>query len=122
MPETETKPSLRDDLIVSHIDEDTGTHYRVQLPESGETFEFGTEEWFLLEQMSTVGDIDTIIGKFEQKFGRQASREQVESLFAMVSEWGLIKGSGSKPKKASAPGNRRPGQRRRGTSGHNTSG
>ena len=45
---------LREDLSITEIQEEEGSVYRVVDPVSGESFEFGEKEWFLLERMDEM--------------------------------------------------------------------
>lgn len=96
MPETKIKTVLRDDLIVNKTGDAVNEQFSVQLPESGEIFEFGAEEWFLLQQVSAGISPAQATLEFAQKFGKSASLGQLDKLLGMAADWGLFEGARSK--------------------------
>ena len=84
---------LRDDLIVLKTGDAVNEQFSVQLPESGETFEFGAEEWFLLQKVGAGVAPADATQEFRQKFGKTASQGQLEKLLAMAADWGLFEGA-----------------------------
>jgi multidrug resistance efflux pump len=93
--EVKSMPALRADLAVLVEGNAEGAMYSIQDPTSGSTYEFGHEEWFLLQQMDGVTDFAEIARRFKTEFNQDAPVEQIEALVRMVSRWGLFKGSGA---------------------------
>jgi len=93
LEEQNSLPVLRDDLVVNESKDSNGTIYAVKDPATGSTYEFGPEEWFLLQQMNGSAGLDEIIKRFKKEFKQDAPQEHVEALIRMVTRWGLFKGS-----------------------------
>ena len=80
---------LKKKLSVTEVEVDDDLVYRIQDPQSGETFEFGEKEWFLLSRLDAVTLPIEIIEAFKLKFNAEIPLEQFKSLVEMATEWGL---------------------------------
>jgi len=80
---------LRKDLSVKVLSKQDGTVYQVVDPLTGEAFEFGDKEWFLLSQLGKSSGPAGIIEEFKRKYQVEIAADQIESLVSMVREWGL---------------------------------
>lgn len=83
---------IRDDLIVRAKDEDSSL-YIVRDPRSGEVFEFGLEEWFLLSRMDGTADTEAILHEFKENFSVDLAAEQMDMLVRTAEKWGLLEES-----------------------------
>lgn len=84
---------LRDDLEVVEKHENGDHYYLVQDPRNDESYEFGEQEWYLLNCMDGELDLDGISDRFSEEYLIELTREQLSSFISMVKEWGLLKSS-----------------------------
>jgi multidrug efflux pump subunit AcrA (membrane-fusion protein) len=75
-----------------------GGRYVVKDRRSGEFFQIGEEEYFLLEQLDGEYDAAEICAAFEQRFGEPLSTEDLDGFLAMAREKGFLEGEESFPK------------------------
>lgn len=83
-------PPLRRDLTVSSSESREGPVYLLKDPTTSEVFEFGSEEWFLLQNLDGQATPEAVIAAFYKEFRIVLSLEQLEEFVAMVSGWGLL--------------------------------
>ncbi|HIA08487.1 MAG TPA: HlyD family efflux transporter periplasmic adaptor subunit [Chromatiaceae bacterium] len=86
-------PRLRDDLTILETRGRMGALVvLVTDPISGETYEFGAEEWFLLQTFDGLTGADQAIQQFAAEFAIELSYEDIDSFVDSVMGWGLIEG------------------------------
>lgn len=85
-----TKAVLRNDLSITWRQEEDGLVYQVVDPLTGERFEFGEKEWFLLSYSGDESFPPDLIEEFEEKFNTEITSELLESLLDLAMEWGLL--------------------------------
>jgi multidrug efflux pump subunit AcrA (membrane-fusion protein) len=83
-------PPLRRDLIVTSSESKEGPVFLLRDPVSGEVFEFGREEWFLLQSLDGKSTPEDMMSAFYKEFRIVLSIEQLEDFIGMVSGWGLL--------------------------------
>jgi putative peptide zinc metalloprotease protein len=84
---------LRDDLDVSEKHENGDVIFLVRNPDTDETFEFGGQEWFILQSLDGILDAEDVIKAFSARYDTELTIEQFNSFITMISSWGLVKGS-----------------------------
>lgn len=88
-------PALREDLIIISSEEEGATVYLIKDPSSGEVFEFGEAEYFLLRKLSGSDQRSNIIREFKAQFAELLTFEQLDAFVHMVSGWGLLNDTSS---------------------------
>jgi multidrug resistance efflux pump len=93
---------FRKKLIVTSItNKDSKTKsYLIKDPDTGETFEFGEEEYFLCKSIDGVTTPSQIIENFKNRFGLSLSEEDFHQFAEQIAECGLLESS---KKEASSP-------------------
>lgn len=83
---------FRQDIVFSPTqnESDRGKSYLVTDPISGETFEFGEEEFFLCQSLDGTATPDLILAKFNARFGQSLTEEYLQSFIAQIDELGLL--------------------------------
>jgi len=81
---------LRSDLIIEPISSGAGTVYSVKDPLSGEHFEFGAEEYFLIERIGAGVPLDRIAEAFRERFGESIERSQISAFLERLRLWKLL--------------------------------
>ena len=83
---------FRQDLVVQkqHNQSSQQDSYVIKDKSSGETFEFGQEEFFLCQALDGKSSPELIIKKFQEQFGFSISGEDFESFFEQISDLGLV--------------------------------
>ena len=83
---------FRKDLIVTETTnkETLVKCHLVKDPISGETFEFGEEEYFLCQSMDGKSTIPEILAAFERRFGLSLTEENFKQFSAQITEFGLL--------------------------------
>ena len=84
---------LRDDLVVTERRDNGDIIYLVRNPDNNETFEFGEQEWTILQSLDGVSGAENVIEAFSARHDTELSIEQLNSFISMIAEWGLVKGS-----------------------------
>ncbi len=90
---------MRDDLDITRVKEGGADAFLVTDPRSGELFEFGDKDYFLLRCLDGRSGAEMTCHLFEQRFHTALSPDQLQAYIEMVSEWGLLKSAqqGSAP-------------------------
>lgn len=70
--------------------------YLIQDPNSGETFEFGEEEFFLCQSFDGNSTPEAIIARFENHFGFSIAPEDFDAFRQQISDLGLVESNGEK--------------------------
>jgi putative peptide zinc metalloprotease protein len=86
-----TKAVLRNDLSITSRQDEDGRVYQVVDPQTGDLFEFGEKEWFLLSHCDGESFPPELIEEFEEKFNTEIATGQLESLITLAKEWGLFR-------------------------------
>lgn len=95
---------LRDDIIISPRLDEPGCLMLDQ--PTGEEYEFGEVEHFLLERFRQPCDLDQLCGELNTRFGLTYSIDDLESFLNLLEEWGLLRNHGASPlPKPSLPDN-----------------
>ena len=97
-------PTRRADLVIRPIGDDG--RYVVKDPHSGEFFQIGEEEHFLLQQLDGERDAAQICTAFEETFGEPLSSEDLDGFLEMTAKQGLVakaEGGGRKPEEVENP-------------------
>ena len=83
---------FRQDLIVSQAtDKETlANSYLIKDPKSGETFEFGEEEYFLCQLMDGMTAPSQISQKFQRRFGLSITETDFYQFSQQIAEYGLL--------------------------------
>jgi hypothetical protein len=83
---------LRRNLLITPVEteEESQTGYMVKQLESGEIFEFGTEEFFLCQCLDGEATLESISQKFEAEFGLSVSEDYLRQFFQQIGEFGLL--------------------------------
>ena len=81
---------LRDDLVVTKIYEDDNFYYQVEDPDNNATYEFGEQEWFLLQGIDDESNPDKLIEAFSARYKTELSLDEFASFITMVTAWGLV--------------------------------
>ena len=85
-------PARRPDLVIRALGEDG--RYVVKDPKTGEFFQIGEAEQFLLEQLDGTRDADAIRAAFEEKFGEPLPEDDLYGFLESVREQGLLQSAG----------------------------
>ncbi|MBX2862089.1 MAG: HlyD family efflux transporter periplasmic adaptor subunit [Leptolyngbyaceae cyanobacterium MAG.088] len=88
---TGIKKRLREDLIVTPVyDEINRTqNYSIKDPVSGETFEFGEEEYFLCQAIQGE-DAEFVLSSFSERFSKNISKTDLEQFIGELDGLGLM--------------------------------
>lgn len=86
---------LREDLVRHPGQGDT--KYSVRLPESGEVFEFGEREAFLLDSLSTPQDAASLADAYEARFGVAIASSEIEEFLVLLQRWQLVQPASDQP-------------------------
>ncbi len=86
------KSKLRKDLVIT---EKSGTInnravHILENPDSGELFEFGSEEFFLCQSLDGVSTAEEILLQFEKKFKDSITKEHFYQFYRQINEMGLL--------------------------------
>jgi multidrug resistance efflux pump len=81
---------FREDLAVTEKHENGDHYYLVSDPRNDEIYEFGEQEWFLLQLMDGKSGYEELIESLSRKYHTELSEEQLVSFISMVAEWGLV--------------------------------
>lgn len=81
---------LRDDLVVTRIHEDGDFYYQVEDPDTSATYEFGEQEWFLLQGIDGESNPEKLIEAFSARYKAELSLDEFASFIEMVTDWGLV--------------------------------
>ena len=86
------KNRFRQDLIVTSTSnkDNSAKRYSIKDPSSGETFEFGEEEYFLCKSMDGTSSITQILTGFENRFGLSITNEDFNRFAAQIAEFSLL--------------------------------
>jgi putative peptide zinc metalloprotease protein len=85
----EIRAVLKKNLSVTKSEDDGAVVYQVQDPQSGESFEFGEMEWFLLSRLNDAVLPSEIIEEFKDIYNTDVSPDQLQELVDMAMKWGL---------------------------------
>jgi multidrug efflux pump subunit AcrA (membrane-fusion protein) len=85
-------PALRSELVVRPV-EDEGQCV-VKDPGTGEYFQLGPQEHFLLIQLDGCRDAEAIQSAFEERFGQQLSEDELNEFVEAIREQGLLREPG----------------------------
>jgi putative peptide zinc metalloprotease protein len=93
-----SRTCFRKELIVTFIKnkDSTSTTYLIKDPNTGETFEFGEEEYFLCKSIDGITSPSQIINNFKTNFGLSLSEEDFSQFAAQIAELGLLESSKEK--------------------------
>ena len=81
---------LRDDLTLSPSKAGGETTYLVRDPRSGEVFEFGEAEYFLLDAMRRPYVEVELIERFNAAFGFESTGADFQDFLTILNDWGLL--------------------------------
>lgn len=83
---------FRQDLVIKkeQKSDSPDEYYLIQDSASGETFEFGQEEFFLCSSLDGKSNTEVIINNFREQFGFSISPEDFEAFFQQITELGLV--------------------------------
>jgi len=87
--------ALRKDLVVTEKHENGDRYVLLHDPVNDEIYEFGEQEWFLLQCMDGSTNPDDLIGKYAERFSAELTQEQLDTFISMISRWGLVTGRGA---------------------------
>ncbi len=87
---TDNWPKLRSDLSRVRTRDENGLVNTVIDPLSGEAFEFGEEEGFLLTCLDGTSGPDATMSRFREKFDLDITPEQLDEFIAMLRGWHLL--------------------------------
>jgi putative peptide zinc metalloprotease protein len=85
--------TLRDDLAVTEKDSDGDRCFLVTDPRNNQTYEFGEQEWFLLQCMDGRSGPEELTGRFRSRYAAELNQEDLESFVSMITQWGLVDGA-----------------------------
>ena len=85
-----TSVKLRDDLVIKKTEKDGVVVFSVSDPVSGDEFEFGQEEHYLITQIADGVALENIPEHFRERFGMTLRVKQVEAFVQRLRLWGLI--------------------------------
>ncbi len=92
-------PKLRVDLSFLLNQEEDEDVYIVKDPITGEVFEFGAQEHFLMQRLSGAESAEDVLDDFLEEFGQRISLKDLQAFIAMLSDWGLLQDdNGRKPR------------------------
>jgi len=80
---------FREDLEITHRPNGVGLVYSVTDPQTGETFEFGEEDYFLCRSLDGRKAPETVALEFQTRFGGEIALEDVVAFSAEVERLGL---------------------------------
>lgn len=88
---TEIKRYFRSDLIVTSVYDEVNraNNYLIKDPISGETFEFGEEEYFLCHALRRE-EPELVLSSFSEKFGKHLSKSDLEQFIEQLDTLGLM--------------------------------
>src|SRR5262245_57066527 len=95
MPGLAHLPTRRPDLRISPLGE-TG-QYAVKDPRSGQFFQLGTIEHFLLMQLDGRQTVQDVCAAFERQFGEPLDEESLQEFIELVCTQGLVELPGDAP-------------------------
>lgn len=81
---------LRSDLDVAALP-NNALGCEIHDPESGETYEFGSIEQFLIEQFRHPYKIDEVCSKCNSQFGLQYTNEDISEFLGLLAKWKLLR-------------------------------
>ncbi len=81
---------LRPDLIITRDELGDVPVYIVQDPISGDDFEFGEEEYFLIERIGAGESPDLVGAGFRERFGESIARAQIDAFIGRLRLWKLL--------------------------------
>ena len=81
---------LRSDLDVAALP-NNALGCEIHDPESGETYEFGSIEQFLIEQFRHPYQIDEVCSKCNSQFGLQYTNEDISEFLGLLAKWKLLR-------------------------------
>jgi putative peptide zinc metalloprotease protein len=81
---------LRPDLLIEQRKSDGVSVYTVRDPISGDDFEFGAEEYFLIERVGAGEPPDRVALAFREHFGASIERRQIDAFVDRLRLWKLI--------------------------------
>ena len=86
------KTRFRQDLVIKKEQKSNSPdeYYLIQDSASGESFEFGKEEFFLCSSLDGKSSTEVIINNFQKQFGFSISSEDCEAFFQQITELGLV--------------------------------
>lgn len=89
---TQEQAYFRQDLIIKSIraQGDRSERYLIKDKESGATFEFGKEEFFLCQSLDGKSTPEQIVAKFKHNFGYSLSLEDLNGFVQQINEFGLL--------------------------------
>src|SRR4028118_962212 len=84
--------SFREDLMVTQKtnSEDLSKRYFIKDPISGETFEFGEEEYFLCKSMDGTSSPSQVVANFKERFGLSLTEEDFNEFSKQIESFGLL--------------------------------
>lgn len=88
---------LRSDLSFSSPGEGENGKYIVQDPISNEIYEFGEEEYYILQEIRKPYHDRVLLTKFNAKFGENAGMEYIREFLSTLNSWGLLEGGAKQP-------------------------
>jgi len=77
---------LREDIVIAKSQD----NYLITHPNSGETFEFGEEEFFLCKSLDGKASTEEILAKFKSRFGVSLNEEYLRDFYSQIAELGLL--------------------------------
>ncbi|HEY9726879.1 MAG TPA: hypothetical protein V6D50_10570, partial [Chroococcales cyanobacterium] len=85
-----SKRSFRKQLIITALSskDGQGKNYIIKDPNTGETFEFGEEEYFLCQSMDGITTPSQIIENFKNSFGLSLTEEDFNQFAEQIAEFG----------------------------------
>jgi multidrug resistance efflux pump len=88
---------FRQDLVISETWQPNtqAKTYLIQDPDSGETFEFGEEEFFLCQSFDGRSTPEEIISRFENHFGFSIAPDDFEAFRQQIVDLGLLEVAGA---------------------------
>src|SRR5262245_61937599 len=101
---TRALPLRRQDLVIRP---QSDGQFVVKDPRSGEFFQIGEAEQFLLELLDGTRDAEVVRAVFEAKFGEPLSEDDLHGFLATAEEQGLVRPTAGKEEGATRPPARR---------------
>jgi putative peptide zinc metalloprotease protein len=86
---------LRTDIKI--IPNEQGDNCHVQDEASGEIYEFGAVEYFLIDLFKQAYDIQKVVDACNSHFDLHYTHEDIEEFLGLLGQWGLLQDSGAKP-------------------------
>jgi multidrug resistance efflux pump len=86
---------FRQDLVITQtVNKETLSKcYVVKDPNSGETFEFGEEEYFLCQAMNGISTLPQILVAFESRFAIALTEKDFQDFYKQIKEFRLLEAS-----------------------------